>query len=84
MMFMQHGADGATATRQTLAAIYGSVQQQATLLSFVDVFYLMGWLFLLTTPLVLLMRKPKSTSSTPVVVLERRSQPRPPVGAISH
>ena len=84
MMFMQHGADGTTATHQALAAIYGSVQQQATLLSFVDVFYLMGWLFLFTTPLVLLMRKPKSSSSTPVVVLERRSQPRPPVGAILH
>jgi DHA2 family multidrug resistance protein len=84
MTFMQHGADWTTATHQALAAISGSVQQQATLLSFVDVFYLLGWLFLLSTPLVLLMRKPKSASSAPVVVLERRSQPRPPVGAISH
>ena len=57
--FMQHGSDWATATQQALATLYGSVQQQAALLSFIDVFYLMGWMFLLSIPLVLLMRKPK-------------------------
>jgi hypothetical protein len=29
------------------------------LLSYIDVFHVMAWLFLLTAPLVLLMRKPK-------------------------
>ncbi len=58
-MFMQHGSDWVTATQQALATLYGSVQQQAALLSFIDVFYLMGWMFLLSIPLVLLMRKPK-------------------------
>ncbi len=61
-MFMQRGSDWATATQQALASLYGSVQQQAALLSFVDVFYLMAWLFLLVIPLVLLMRKPKRTA----------------------
>lgn len=35
-------------------------QKQATLLSYMDVFYIMGWLFLFTAPLALFMRKPKS------------------------
>ena len=58
-MFAQHGTDSVTSTHQALGFLYGSLQQQATLLSYIDVFYIMGWLFLLTAPLVLLMRKPK-------------------------
>jgi DHA2 family multidrug resistance protein len=58
-MFAQQGSDSVTSTHQALGFLYGSLQQQATLLSYIDVFYIMGWLFLLTAPLVLLMRKPK-------------------------
>jgi DHA2 family multidrug resistance protein len=64
-MFMQRGSDWATATQQALAVLYGSVQKQAALLSFIDVFYLMAWLFLLVIPLVLVMRKPKRTANAP-------------------
>jgi len=39
--------------------LYGAVQQQATLLSFLSVFRLMGILFLLLIPLVFIVRKPK-------------------------
>jgi hypothetical protein len=37
--------------------LYGMVQQQAALLSFVEVFRIMGFVFLATVPLVLLMKK---------------------------
>ena len=58
-MFAQHGSDAVTSTHQALGFLYGSLQQQATLLSYIDAFRVMAWLFLLTAPLVLLMRKPK-------------------------
>ena len=58
-MFAQHGSDTVTSTHQALGYLYGSLQQQATLLSYIDVFRVMAWLFLLVAPLVLLMRKPK-------------------------
>ena len=82
MIFMQHGSDRVTATHQALAVLYGTMQQQAALLSFGDVFYLMGWMFLFATPLLLLMRKPKPAATTPTafVVVDRRSRPRQPVG----
>jgi DHA2 family multidrug resistance protein len=57
-MFMRGGADWATATQRATASLYGAMQQQAALLSFVDVFYLMAFLFIVLVPLVLLMRKP--------------------------
>jgi DHA2 family multidrug resistance protein len=58
-MFMLQGADWSTATQRAIALIYGTVQRQAALLSFIDVFYLMAFLFLVLMPLVFLMRKPK-------------------------
>jgi DHA2 family multidrug resistance protein len=58
-MFARHGSDAVTSTHQALGFLYSSLQQQATLLSYIDVFHVMAWLFLLTAPLVLLMRKPK-------------------------
>jgi DHA2 family multidrug resistance protein len=56
-LFLNHGADPVGAARQALGALYRTLEQQASLLSFIDVFYLLGWLFLLATPLVLLMRR---------------------------
>ena len=65
-MFAQHGSDTVTSTHQALEFLYGSLQQQATLLSYIDVFRVMAWLFLLTAPLVLLMRKPKRELDPPM------------------
>jgi MFS transporter, DHA2 family, multidrug resistance protein len=67
--FMQAGADPATATKQALAALYGTVQQQAALLSFVDVFRIMGWMFIIIMPAVFLMKKARANrKSTDVAV----------------
>jgi DHA2 family multidrug resistance protein len=58
-MLMRSGADPATANRQAVATIYGVVRQQASVLSFLTVFQMMGMVFLAIIPLVLLLRKPK-------------------------
>jgi DHA2 family multidrug resistance protein len=56
-LFRQAGADWTTATRQAQAELYAVVQQQASLLSFMEVFRLMGLLFLAAIPLIWLMRR---------------------------
>jgi DHA2 family multidrug resistance protein len=57
-----HGAGPANASAQSLGFLYSSLQKQAALLSYIDIFRMMGWLFLCTTPLVLLLHKPKRRS----------------------
>jgi len=42
-----------------VAMVYGAVQQQAAVLSFLTVFRMMGMVFLVILPLVLILRKPK-------------------------
>jgi DHA2 family multidrug resistance protein len=58
-MLVRNGADTVTANRQAMAMIYGQVQRQASVLSFLTVFRLIGIVFLLIIPLVLILRKPK-------------------------
>ncbi|MHB8654575.1 MAG: DHA2 family efflux MFS transporter permease subunit [Terriglobia bacterium] len=57
--FMSKGADSASATHQAYAALFGLVQRQAAMQSFIEVFWLMGVIFLAIVPLVFIMRKPK-------------------------
>ena len=61
------GADMATATQQAYAAIFGIVQQQAMMLSYLDVFFLLAGMFVAVLPLVLLMKKPKGGGGPPGV-----------------
>jgi DHA2 family multidrug resistance protein len=58
--FMAAGADPATATDRAHAAVFGLVQRQATMMSFVGIFQLLGIMFIALIPLVLLMRRPKA------------------------
>ena len=58
-VLMRNGADPVTANRQAVAMIYGTVRQQASVLSFLTVFRVMGIVFLVILPLVLVLRKPK-------------------------
>ncbi|MFI5179079.1 MAG: DHA2 family efflux MFS transporter permease subunit [Vicinamibacterales bacterium] len=57
--FMASGADPVTATSRAYAAMFGLVQRQATMVSFVGIFQLLGVLFVALTPLVLLMKRPQ-------------------------
>jgi DHA2 family multidrug resistance protein len=68
--FYAHGADAATASRKSIAAIYGMVQQHAAMLAFVEAFWLMGVVFLMMLPFLPLLeyskaaKKPKSVPGT--------------------
>ncbi len=55
--FQAGGSDPFTAGRQALAALYGIVQRQAALLSYIEAFRLMGVLFLAVIPVVWFMRR---------------------------
>jgi DHA2 family multidrug resistance protein len=56
---MAAGNDVVTATNRAYAILFGMVQRQATMVSFVGIFQLLGVLFLLLVPLVLLMERPE-------------------------
>jgi DHA2 family multidrug resistance protein len=57
--FIASGSDPVTATSRANAAVFGMVQRQATMVSFVGIFLLLGILFIALVPLVLLMRRPR-------------------------
>jgi len=57
--FVLKGADPATASRRAVGALYGMVQQQAAMLSFVEAFKVMGVVFLVMIPMVILLKDPK-------------------------
>ena len=54
-----HGSDPVTALHRAYGAIWGMVQRQAAMVSFVDTFLVMSVVFLLMLPLLLVMRKPR-------------------------
>jgi len=57
--FHLHGFDHYTASRKALGAMYGMVQAHASMLSFVEAFWIMGVMFLLMLPFILLLRSPR-------------------------
>jgi DHA2 family multidrug resistance protein len=54
------GADVVTATQRAYVVLHGLLIQQASMVSFVMLFRMLGALFLLMLPMVLLMRRPRS------------------------
>jgi DHA2 family multidrug resistance protein len=58
-LYISKGIDSVTAQQRAHAAIWGMVQRQAAMLSYNDVFRLLGWMFLALLPLLFLMKKPK-------------------------
>jgi DHA2 family multidrug resistance protein len=61
--FMASGADGVTATNRAYAALFGTVQRQAAMVSFVSIFQLLGIIFVLMIPLVLIMKRPRQSAA---------------------
>jgi DHA2 family multidrug resistance protein len=57
--FLAAGADPQTALARAQAALFGMVQRQATMLSFVQVFRFLAIVFVVMLPLILVMRSPK-------------------------
>src|SRR2546421_5683877 len=56
--FMASGADFVTATRRAYAALFGTVERQAAMLSFNAAFWLLAVLFIAIVPFILLMKRP--------------------------
>ena len=56
-MFTSHGMDSAHAMGQAQGLLYGQMQRQASMLSFVDNFWLMGMICLAVIPLMFVMKK---------------------------
>jgi MFS transporter, DHA2 family, multidrug resistance protein len=63
--FHLRGFDNYTASRKALGVMYGMVQQHATMLSFVEAFWVMGVMFLAMLPFVLLLRNPRKKRQPP-------------------
>jgi MFS transporter, DHA2 family, multidrug resistance protein len=59
MMMAQAGADPATAQRMANGMIEDLIRQQAAIMSFNDIFWLLAVIFLCMLPLIFLMRPPK-------------------------
>jgi DHA2 family multidrug resistance protein len=58
--YLAAGADPVTAMQRAYASVSGMVQQQAAMVSFVHLFRMLGIIFLLLLPLVLLMKRPRT------------------------
>ena len=63
--FLARTGDAVSATNQAYVALYGMVQRQAAMVSFVTIFRLLGLLFFVMIPLVLIMRRPAGRTEVP-------------------
>jgi DHA2 family multidrug resistance protein len=61
--FLASGSDPATALQRAYAATFGIVQRHAAMLSFVELFRMLGIMFLLLLPLVMLMKRPRTSAA---------------------
>jgi DHA2 family multidrug resistance protein len=57
---MAAGSDAVTATQRAYAVLHGMLLQQASMVSFVMLFRLLGIVFLLLLPLIMIMKRPKA------------------------
>jgi MFS transporter, DHA2 family, multidrug resistance protein len=60
------GSSAARATSQSYGMVLGTVERQASMLAFLDNFKLLGVVFLLVLPILLLMKKPRASGNVPV------------------
>src|SRR5436305_5878088 len=63
MMMSHAGADPATAQRMAGGMVENIIRQQAAIMSFNDVFWLLGLIFLAMLPLIFLLKPPKKKGS---------------------
>ena len=53
-----NGIDPATASQRSHASLFRMVQREAGMLAFIDIYFLLGCLYLILVPLVFLMKRP--------------------------
>ena len=73
--FQMHGDNAVSASKKALGAMYGMVQQQAMMLSFVEAFWVMGLIFLAMVPLLALLRNTRKLHPHTPKVKRNASQP---------
>ncbi len=64
--FIAHGASAPDAQRQAYAMVQNLVQRQATMLSYLDNFHILGYAILAMIPMVFLMKRTRSTGGMAV------------------
>jgi DHA2 family multidrug resistance protein len=65
-LFSSGGSSGPGAAAKATGAVYGVVQRQAAMLAFLDNFKMLGVVFLIVLPIMLMLKKPKGAVSAPV------------------
>ena len=63
---MAHGASSSQATAQAHGMVLGLVQRQATMMAFLDNFKLLGIIFFAVIPIMIMMKKPRTSANVPV------------------
>jgi DHA2 family multidrug resistance protein len=61
--FISKGSDPPTASHRAYLALFGMVQRQSAMQSFVEAFWLLAIIFLALVPLIFIMKKPKAHST---------------------
>jgi DHA2 family multidrug resistance protein len=61
--FIRGGSDPTTATARAYAAVSGMVHRQATMVAFVEIFTLLGVIFIGLVPLVFIMKRPSGKTT---------------------
>jgi len=64
-MFIARGSDWNTATSQAYGVLYGMIHRQAAMIAFVDIVRLLAVIFIVTIPLVFIMKRPRGIASPP-------------------
>jgi DHA2 family multidrug resistance protein len=68
--FIARGSDVATAQQQALAGLYGMTAREASALTFIQIFRLLGLVCLAMLPLIFILRRPEHSTSAPHVIAE--------------
>jgi MFS transporter, DHA2 family, multidrug resistance protein len=63
--FISQGMDATTATKQAYAAVWGEVQRQASMVSFIHAFRFLAIMFVAVLPLIFLMRRTSGKGGGP-------------------
>jgi DHA2 family multidrug resistance protein len=57
---MGQGLSASAANRAAGAVLYGNLQQQVAMLSYIDIFHVMMWMIIVCLPLIVFLRPPKT------------------------
>jgi DHA2 family multidrug resistance protein len=64
--FMSGGSSGPGAASQAHGMIYGTVERQAAMMAFIDNFHMLGIVFFVVIPVLMLLKRPPKGVNAPV------------------